>query len=267
MTHANATLQAIESLAAILKRMRLASPTAFPDVAESANDCPNCGGYGWVVPDLPVDHPAFGRAIPCTCKAAQHEERKVERLQRYCNIPLPMLDAMTFAAWNTAGNAATEEQRRTLAYAYNAARRYAEHPEGHWLVLLGGVGSGKTHLAVAVAASRPLRDVFFASVPDFLDHLRRTYAPSSEVAHDNLFDRAKQAPLLILDDLGAESPTPWAREKLLQLVVHRHNARFPTVVTSPSLADMPTAMASRLRDRRVVTVVRLAVPDYRGARA
>ena len=74
----------------------------------------------------------------------------------------------------------------------------------------------------------------------------------------------EQAPLLhLLDDLGAESPTPWAREKLLQLVVHRHNARIPTVVTSRSLADLPAALASRLRDTSIATTLRLAAPDYR----
>ena len=256
----------MESLAAILKRVRLASSTAVADDAEHANDCPNCGGYGWIARDVTVEHPAFGRAIPCTCSAAQHEHRKAERLQRYSNIPAAMLNAMTFAAWNPAGYAATAEQRHTLERAHKAAVRYAEQPEGHWLVLLGDVGSGKTHLAVAVAASRPLRDVFFASVPDLLDHLRRTYAPSSDVTYDDLFDRAKQAPLLLLDDLGAESPTPWAREKLLQLVVHRHNARIPTVVTSRSLADLPAAMASRLRDTGIATTLRLAAPDYRERR-
>ncbi len=40
------------------------------------------------------------------------------------------------------------------------------------------------------------------------------------------------APLLILDDLGTESATAWAREKLYQLFNYRYNARLATVITS-----------------------------------
>ena len=67
----------VESLADILKRVRFASSsTAVADDAEHANDCPNCGGYGWIARDVTVEHPDFGRAIPCTCRAAQHAQRQ-----------------------------------------------------------------------------------------------------------------------------------------------------------------------------------------------
>ena len=258
----------MESLADILKRVRLASSTGVADVPDPRADaCPQCGGYGWVTPVLPVEHPDFGHAVPCACRAAQYEQRLAQRLQRYSHIPAPLLDAMTFASWNPDGNGATPEQCRALASAYNEAMDYANNPDGHWLLLLGDVGSGKTHLAVAVAATRPLSDVFFASVPVLLGHLRRAYTPSSDITYDDLFDRAKHAPLLIVDDLGAESaPTPWARETLLQLIVHRHDSRLSTVVTSRSLTGMPAAMVSRLRDRRFVITIQFSAPDYRLAR-
>ena len=42
----------------------------------------------------------------------------------------------------------------------------------------------------------------------------------------------RTASLLILDDLGAHSSTPWAQEKLFQIFNHRYNARLPTVITA-----------------------------------
>ncbi len=55
-------------------------------------------------------------------------------------------------------------------------------------------------------------------VPDLLDHLRATFSPSSTVSLDRRFEEVRTTPLLILDDLGTQSATPWAREKLYQIV-------------------------------------------------
>ena len=89
------------------------------------------------------------------------------------------------------------------------------------------------------------------------------------MTYDELFDQVKQTPLLILDDLGAESTTSWANEKLYQIIVHRHNARLATIITTrviPMGANDP--VASRLNDPRLVTVMPITAPDYRrpGAR-
>ena len=64
-------------------------------------------------------------------------------------------------------------------------------------------------------------------VPDLLDHLRATFNPATGARYDKRFDEIKAATLLILDDLGTESATAWAREKLYQLFNYRYNARLP----------------------------------------
>ena len=67
----------------------------------------------------------------------------------------------------------------------------------------------------------------FIVVPDLLDHLRATFSPTSGATLDRVFEQVRTAPLLILDDLGTESATPWAREKLFQLFNHRYGAGCP----------------------------------------
>jgi DNA replication protein DnaC len=51
----------------------------------------------------------------------------------------------------------------------------------------------------------------FVVVPDLLDHLRAAYNPDSEVGYDRLFEQVRNAPVLVLDDLGTQSATAWAQ--------------------------------------------------------
>ncbi len=185
--------------------------------------------------------------------------------QRVGAVPHEMLKRMTFETFEPAGRADETEQRETLQAALDASLAFARDPDG-WLVLVGDSGCGKTHLAVAVATERLKggEEVFFALVPDLLDHLRYTFSPDSRVTYDELFDRVKQTPLLVLDDFGSETSTPWANEKLYQIVVHRHNARLPTIITTRAiLPSSHDPIASRMNDPRLVMVMPITAPDYR----
>lgn len=175
-----------------------------------------------------------------------------------------MLRHMTFASFDPRGRARDPRALGTIEAALAMSRAFANDPDG-WLVLVGDSGCGKTHLTVAIANEQLAKggDVFFAFVPDLLDHLRYTFSPDSRVTYDELFDRIRQAPLLVLDDLGAESSTAWANEKLYQIIVHRHNARLPTIITTRALPAGGNPIASRLNDSRLVTVVPITAPDYR----
>lgn len=175
------------------------------------------------------------------------------------------LDAFTFETFRPGGHGLRGEHRRNLESAFRLARKWSDEPEG-WLVLLGANGTGKTHLAAAVAAHRVEAGdrVAFATVPDLLDELRATFDPDSGERFDTLFRRLRDVDLLILDDLGAHQSSGWAQEKLYQLLNYRHLGRRPTVVTSDlELTKLEPRIASRLGDLQVATVYELRVPDYR----
>ncbi len=196
------------------------------------------------------------------------------------DIPTRMLESMSFDSFDPRGGAgATRAQQSLLKDALGTAKAFAEHPD-RWLYLAGPTGSGKTHLAVAIAGLRTtLRlPVTFAFVPDLLDHLRQAFSPDSRVSYDRLFEQIKNAELLVLDDLGAHSSTAWAEEKLYQLIVHRYNSALPTVITSRVMltdrdpedgesgrsgASFSASIMSRLRDGLMVSERFLNVPDYR----
>jgi DNA replication protein DnaC len=226
--------------------------------------CPRCGGLGWLRRDVPLDHPDFGRAFPCDCIADELAERRLASVQRVSHMAA--LDRMTFETFEVEAPGNSPDGVRSLRRACEAARRFAEQPEG-WLVLRGGYGCGKTHLAAAIVHER-LRQggsALFVVVPDLLDHLRAAFSPGSGADYDERFEAVRGAPLLVLDDLGTQAPTAWAAEKLFQLLNHRYNAQLPTVVTTNvDLGELDERLRSRLGDFDVVRVFEINALDYRG---
>ncbi len=214
---------------------------------------------------MPLGHPDFGRAIPCQCKLEEISDRRLQDLWKASN--LGFLSQMTFGNFHPEGFALRPNEERSLQEAYRRAREFAENPQG-WLVFLGGYGCGKTHLAAAIAnycLGRGQPTIFIV-VPDLLDHLRAAYSPDSAVSYDQRFEAVLTAPLLVLDDLGTQHTTPWAREKLYQIFNHRYSARLPTVVTSNRpLEEIDPRLRSRMSDPDLCQIYRILTPDFRGS--
>jgi DNA replication protein DnaC len=217
-----------------------ASVSELPDGA-----CPYCRGARFVRLSVALDHPDFGQAVPCRCAADEGPEQRTDRLLRYSQIGA--LTRLTFSNLISRGRATGAREQEQYKRCVDDARAFADAPDG-WLVLSGASGCGKTHIAAAIANRLLERGepVLFVVVPDLLDHLRSAYQPGAEIGYDDLFERVRNAPVLVLDDLGTQSPTPWAQEKLFQLINHRFNSRLPTVVTTNLL---PEQIDDRLRTR------------------
>ena len=182
-------------------------------------------------PLLPSGKPDYRQVVPCRCTQQEVDEGRQARLQGYSN--LGSLTRLTFDNLLLQGRSENPANQEQFSRAYEAARAFAEKPDG-WLVLTGPSGCGKTHLAVAIA-NRCIENnhpIFYITTPDLLDHLRSTFSPNSEMPYDEFFEQVRNTPLLILDDLGAQSSTPWAKEKLDQLVNHRSSNQLPMVIVS-----------------------------------
>jgi DNA replication protein DnaC len=156
------------------------------------------------------------------------------------------------------------EEHKSLAGAFQKAQVFAEQPRG-WLVFMGPYGCGKTHLAAAIGNYRASQGfpVDYWVVPDLLDHLRATFNPSSNITYDREFEEIKTSPLLILDDLGTQTPSAWVKEKLYQLFNYRYVANLPTVITtSDRLDEIDARLRTRMLDKRLVTIQALTAPPF-----
>jgi len=222
--------------------------------------CPHCKGAGYLRKEVPFGHPDFGKPIECMCKLAKKNDARRQHLRELSQID-------TLAAFREASFETFQYLLAGVEEAFDAAVAFASRPDG-WLILAGDNGCGKTHLAVSIAR-RCLDEgmiVLFAVVPDLLDYLRATFAPNAEETYDETFQKMREADVLILDDLGAEQTTPWATEKLFQLLNYRYNGRKATVVTTNKvgLAGIDRRIRSRLGDRRLVRIITMdQAQDYR----
>lgn len=133
----------------------------------------------------------------------------------------------------------TFEWQRLPAHLTNLLKGYAEGIEQHvrrgWgLILTGGVGCGKTHLAVGmgIVALGLGFSVYATTLGELLLAIRASFQRETEHSEADLLETVCGVDLLILDDLGMEKPTPWARERLAYVVNQRYAANLATVITT-----------------------------------
>lgn len=237
------------------------SETDLPD--QTVEVCPICHGIGFVRQDLPITHPDFGKLIPCTCKAAHPNGKgtpnsaNLNRLADY--------EGKTFDNFSSKGRMGLgDEQEKSLTVARSHAEQFAHDLKG-WLLFCGGYGSGKTHLAAAIAnyAAGLGISTLFLTVPDLLDTLRASYSSDND-PYAARFEEIRNVQLLVLDNLWTQNATSWAQEKLFQLFDHRYVKKLPTVVTTDmDLEELDGRIRSRLQDPELVTVLKINAPDYR----
>ena len=133
--------------------------------------------------------------------------------------------------------------------------------------LVGSYGCGKTHLTAAIIhrlAENGIGGVFVV-VPELLRAIRRSYNQPNEDS-DKVVSVAEDAPLLVLDDLGAEKPSDWVREQLYVIINRRYENMLPTIVTTNCSTQ---ELVDRIGQRTVSRLIEMTTPykitakDYR----
>lgn len=235
-----------------------------------------CGGRGYIYANVPMGHILWGAAIPCICRRDAEAKERADRLRRMSGIDEHQLRERTFATFEP-GGCAPAETRATMKQVKALCERWAERPDG-WLILVGKVGSGKTHLAQAIARAfiDSERSVYMASMPDLLAMLRDGYDSKAVMDYEDRVGMLCDVDLLVIDDLGAERGTDWSREQLYRVVNTRYEKRKHLVVTSNvrlnKAVDVDERIISRLSEGAGMKggwsrMIELPCGDYRVRRA
>ena len=242
---------------------KASSPTSSSIELLGDPDCPHCHGLGYLRRDAEPGSPDFGKLEVCTCRHGAVMRQVRDRL--FSLSHLDELKDLTFESFQPRGQINLgESHANILEQAFNTARHYAVNLNG-WLLLQGGYGCGKTHLAAAIANYAVDMGVptLFLTVPDLLDLLRFSF-DAEDVTFEQRLEQIRTAALLVLDDFGTQSATPWAQEKLFQIVNYRYINHLPLVVTTNVLLDdIDERIRSRLADPELVSKVKITAPDYR----
>jgi len=141
--------------------------------------------------------------------------------------------------------------------------KFAEEIRRGFLVLLGPVGTGKSHLAVACL--RRFNSGVFVKQSSLLRKLRATY--NDRNASDPI-DRCQAASLLVLDEMGLSGGGRDEAPMLSEILSYRYERRLPTVVTSNlTWNELTSELGDRLADRMREAAFRILTFDGASHRA
>jgi len=138
---------------------------------------------------------------------------------------------------------ATAENQKALRvckmYADTFREKLPDHnpdPGRNGLFITGPMGTGKTHLVAAIANQLMQEGtaVICMTMIDLLDRIKQTYDQQSRngLSEGTVLNTYKEAPLLIIDDMGKEPATEWAVSKIYTIINARYEAYLPTIITT-----------------------------------
>jgi DNA replication protein DnaC len=191
----------------------------------SAEVCPLCDGTGW----KSVNQSGDRRVTRCDCRLKARAQTLLEAARipkRYEHCELPSFTTDFPGA------------HPSLALAYIAASRFAQEydpGDGTGLLLIGKIGTGKTHLGVGIIKELILTrgiSCLFYDYRELLKQIQNSYNASVQTTELDVLRPVFDTEVLFLDELGAVKPTEWVWDTVSLILNTRYNNNRTTIITT-----------------------------------
>ena len=173
-------------------------------------------------------------------KQAEREDKKRQARQRVFNERVERLFGKSGIKKRFLQRTFESFRRNTEGRerSYRIAKEYAENWQKHFekgegLYIEGTNGTGKTHLAAAIAIDLLMKGVpvICKTSSDILQDIRKAY-DCKDVSEETIVDMYKNVDLLVIDDLGKEPCTEWSVSMFYSIINDRYEDMKPTIITT-----------------------------------
>lgn len=148
---------------------------------------------------------------------------------------------------------ACQAAQQALATCRDFANRFDDAMRtGRSLILSGGVGTGKTHLATGIAHAvlRSGRQALFSSVSRAIRAIKSTYSKTADMSEGEAIALFVEPDLLILDEVGVQFGSETEKMYLFEIINGRYELLKPTILISNlGLPDLDKYIGTRVMDR------------------
>lgn len=171
----------------------------------------------------------------CLCKCEvesrekeAEEERQRQRAERIAKNRTNCFPERQMQEWTFDNDDGANEKLTNMAKRY-VARFDSFVKDGKGLLLYGGVGTGKTYLACMIANA--LLDKGYPCLVTNFSRILNTFQGNFEHRQDYL-DGLNRFSLLVIDDLGVERGTEFAKEQVYNVIDSRCLSGLPMIITT-----------------------------------